>query len=221
MGDIMLAYGGFERIDAQIDTRAACEFSRSNLRRIFKLQVGPSSTVTGLQTQDRYPSPLKRSAHAGRPLFFGTVMRRRLSADGTPARRAEFRPIRRPLIFLKPFCAIGCLVSKSNQGETPCVKHSLVQPLSPPPSSCRLAKATPNAALWAQALVPLLRLQQGVTHLRGLSLVVRQACSATTQASASSNQTTNNQTNRAGVRRCAPRPFLMQDPQLMAGQEGT
>ena len=221
MGEIVLAYDGFERIDAQIDARAACEFSWSNLHRIFKWQVGPSSTVTGLQTQDRYPSPLKRSAHAGRPLFFDAVMHRRLSADGTPARRAEFRPIRRFQFFLNPFCEIGCLVSKSNQGDIPCVRHSLVQPLSPPPSSCRPAKATLNVALWARVLVPLLPLRQEATHSPVLSLVVRQACSATTQASASSNQTTNNQTNRAGVRRCAPRPFLMQDPQLMAGQEGT
>ena len=220
MGKIALTYERFKRINAQIDVTAVIEFAQPAACTIVARQASPSSTEMRLHVQNRYPSPLKRSARLGRPLFFCAGRRGRQSADASPAVRAEFRQIQQFRKFLKLFQAFGCWVSKSNQGEFQCVRHSSYRPFLRQPSRCQPVIPTPNAALSGQAQVQPSPRPQVATPLRALSLVARQACSATTQASASNNQTTTNQTNRAGMRRCAPRPFLMQDPQPMGWARG-
>lgn len=220
MGGIVLPFDGIERNDAQFDARATSLFSRSLARRILGVQVNPSSTAMDLQVQDRYPSPLKRSAFASRPLFLFRSSGWRHCADAHPVRRAVFRPIRGVSNKMKLFPVFRCWVSKSNQGEPQCVRHSSLRLLSPRPSLFQLVTATLNAALWAPAPARPLPLQLAVAQSLVPLSAAPLACSVTTPASANKNQTTDNKTNRAGMRASASRPFLMQDPQSIGWARG-
>ncbi len=72
MGDFALPYVKIGRNSAQINAGEAFAFSGGIGCRTFGLQAG-HSTMMGLQVQDRYPSPLKRSAHLWRASFFGRM----------------------------------------------------------------------------------------------------------------------------------------------------
>ena len=76
------------------------------------------------------------------------------------------------------------------------------------------------AALSALALAQPSLKPRAATRLPAQSSAALLACSATMQASAAANTTRHNQTNRVGVRRSVPRPFLMQDPQPIGWARG-
>ena len=220
MGDFAPAHREFGRIDAQIDARAATKFPWSALRCIVVEQVVSSSTVVSLHVQNRYPSPLKRSVHLDRPLFFRGWPNRPTVAQCLCCGVAV--PCRKSRLFIRGK-ARGALVRFSenvnSEGDTTCTRQFYWRAFSPLQQQFRPAIPTRNAASWAQpqarsSLTRRAAARQPVPSLAGLL-----AYSATTQAFAD-NLTHNNQTNRAGVRRCAPRPFLMQDPQPMGWARG-
>lgn len=199
MGDFVLAYVGIGRKPAQTDVASNNAFVPACLVGIVGVQASPSSTENGLQVQNRYPSPLKRSAHTGRPLFFRTRLREwRHGADARGLSRATVRRKRVLCANLKTSHAICGNVSPALEGDIQCANSSLLSPPWRALVLSRLVTTTQNAALWAQAQVPPCRLQQAAASPQGPFLVASLASSVTIWASAN-NLTFKHLTNGAGT----------------------
>lgn len=207
MGSFALATPSIGRIPAQSDVTSNNAFAWPIVAGMLIKQANPSSTENGLQVQNRYPSPLKRSAFAGRPLFFGQGLKWRLGAE--VARQICATSRRKPgkFNYLHEQTRVSCSVSSKHNGGKSCAKFLFS---SPQPLRLRRVTTTRNAALWAPGLAPRSQQPRAAVSRLARSWVESQGSSATTWASASNLKPTN-LTNWAGMRARVSALFASQD----------
>ena len=184
MGMSSLAAISHGQVSAQKLAVDADDVVFGEIQAIFQSQTRCSSTTPCLKFNNRYPSPLKRSAHVGGPLFLCAG-----SFDAEIARtfrqnlRKSAENSGHVIMSGVASCPV-CLSPYANTGEEQCVRHLSSLPRL---QASRLATLTQSAALSGRSVVRLSRRPQAAVQRQEPSSVALLACSATTRASASNN----------------------------------
>lgn len=181
MRNFMLSHMRTKRKSAQTARFTYAGFRSPVSVRMLALQGEFRSNGNSLHTQNRYPSPLKRSAFPGRPLFLFWRLIRRLHASaqlGPWANACSNSGSREICVTL---LGLWSSFATEQKGDQPCSEHQHLSHVAP---FWALQPATQilNAPLWAQALAPLSRKPQAAAPVRVRSLVAQQARSAMTWA---------------------------------------
>lgn len=210
-----------EQETAQISAGAKGSFAAAPVCRKLTSQAYPSSTEMRLCVQNRYPSPLKRSAFDGRPLFLcRTAFERRVLAESNGRNAAKPRPFSNQLDIAQPPHAGACFPSDHKEGEQICEdQHSPLRSWRHWP--LRAATRMPNAALWGQRAARFCPKQRAATPLPGPSLGGLRASFATTQGCASSRTRNLDQIQRNLSRGAAMRPGFVASTGAYAPSLGT
>lgn len=196
-------------------------------------QAFPSSTGMCLRVQNRYPSPLRRSAHPGRPPFFSPGSSTRNGRQAAVMSHLSVRPIDQsgrnkhilPQGARRGATTIGSghrFCDLEHRGARSCVEHSYSRAFWSSHSASQPAILTQSVRLWAQAQALPFLSRLAATHLSVASLAEQLARFATTWASASKVSLTRkgrtHSTNRASGSKPGGRFFSFAPPQ--EGPEG-
>ncbi len=223
----------YEQNSAQKYPIAGCGFVFGTRRSSVIGQAYPSSTGTCLRVQNRYPSPLRRSAHPGRPPFFraGRLLnygrqpavnshlfvtaidlgRARAHISGQGARRG-----------IETIGSGHRFCDRVNRGAKRCGNPYLSRAFLPQPQHLRPVTQTPSARLLVPAPgLPSLSQPEAI-RLSAVSWAAQPVPSATTSASVSNIITTSRGrseiTNRASGHCLGGRFFSFAHPK--PGPEG-